>query len=105
MAQDVLVVLITCPPDRAAALASLLVEARLAACVNLVANVQSVYRWKGSVQRDGETLLVVKTAIDRFETLKEFVLKHHPYEVPEVIALPVERGHASYLEWIVESTR
>ena len=105
MVKDVLVVLVTCPPDKAAGLAEKLVAERVAACVNTVANVQSVYRWKGSVQRDGETLLIAKTTRDRFDALKDLVLKHHPYEVPEVIALPVGPGHAPYLQWVVESTR
>ena len=105
MAQDAIVVFITCPPDRASALAETLVGSGLAACVNVVPNLRSVYRWKGAVQRDDEALLIVKTARDRFEALREAVLANHSYEVPEIIALPVERGHAPYLEWIMESTR
>ena len=105
MANEVLVVLVTCPPDKAEAIAAALVEARVAACVNVVPGLRSVYRWKGAVQHDDEALLLVKTTRDRFEALKRAVLKHHPYELPEVIALPVERGHAPYLEWVVESTR
>jgi periplasmic divalent cation tolerance protein len=105
MAQDVIVVLVTCPPDKAQQIATALVDERVAACVNVVPNLQSIYRWKGEVQSDGEALLIVKTARDRFEALKQAVLKHHPYELPEVIAVTVDRGHAPYLEWVVESTR
>lgn len=105
MDPEVLVVLVTCPPDRAGTLAGKLVAERLAACVNLVPQLRSVYRWKGSVQHDDETLLIVKTTPDRFAALKDFVLKNHPNEVPEVIALPVAAGHAPYLEWVMESTR
>lgn len=105
MAQDVLVVLVTCPPDRAQGIADALVEERVAACVNVVTHLQSVYRWKGAVHRDSEALLIVKTTRDRFDALKQSVLKHHPYELPEVIAFAVDRGHAPYLEWVVESTR
>ena len=105
MAKDVLVVLVTCPPDKAQAIAVALVEERVAACVNVVPSLQSVYRWEGSVHNDGEALLIVKTAKDRFDALKQAVLKHHPYELPEVIALTVDQGHAPYLEWVVESTR
>ena len=105
MAQDVLLVLVTCPPDRAQAVADALVEERVAACVNVVTHLQSVYRWKGAVHRDAEALLLAKTTRDRFEALKQAVLRHHPYELPEVIALTVDRGHAPYLEWVVESTR
>jgi periplasmic divalent cation tolerance protein len=105
MAKDVLVVLVTCPPDQAQAIADALVEERVAACVNVVTSLQSVYRWKGAVQHEGEALLIVKTTKDRFDALKQAVLKHHPYELPEVIAVTVDRGHAPYLEWVVESTR
>lgn len=105
MAQDVIVVLVTCPQDKAQAIATRLVEERVAACVNVVPGVQSTFRWQGKVQSEGEALLVVKTARDRFEALRQAVLRHHPYELPEVIALPVDRGHAPYLDWVVESTR
>jgi periplasmic divalent cation tolerance protein len=105
MAQDVLVVLVTCPPEKALALADALVEEHVAACVNVVTSLQSVYRWKGEVHREGEALLIAKTTRDRFDALKKTVLSHHPYELPEVIAVPVERGHIPYLDWVVESTR
>lgn len=105
MARDVLVVLVTCPPDKAQAMAARLVEDRVAACVNVVPSLQSIYRWKDEVQSEGEALLIVKTARDRFDDLKQAVLKLHPYELPEVIAVTVDQGHAPYLEWVVESTR
>lgn len=105
MAHEVLVVLVTCPPGKAQAIARALVEERVAACVNVVPAVQSVYRWQGEVQEGGEALLIIKTAPDRFEALKQAVLRHHPHELPEVIALQVDRGHTPYLDWVVESTR
>jgi periplasmic divalent cation tolerance protein len=105
MAKDVLVVLVTCPPDKAQAIATRLVEERVAACVNVVPGLQSIYRWKDEVQSEGEALLIVKTARDRFDALKQAVLKHHPYVLPEVVAVTVDQGHAPYLEWVVESTR
>ncbi len=104
MAKDVLVVLVTCPPDKAQAIAGALVEERVAACVNVVPSLSSVYRWKGAVHVDSEALLLVKTTRDRFEALKQAVLRHHPYELPEVIAVPVDLGHAPYLEWVIESS-
>lgn len=104
MAKDVLVVLVTCPPDKAQAIANALVEERVAACVNVVPGLSSVYRWKGAVHNDAEALLIVKSTKDRFEALKSSVLKHHPYELPEVIAIPVDRGHAPYLDWVIESS-
>jgi len=104
MAKDVLVVLVTCPPDKAQGIADALVEERVAACVNVVPSLHSVYRYKGEVHHENEAMLLVKTSRDRFEALKQAVLKHHPYELPEVIAVPVERGHTPYLEWVIESS-
>lgn len=80
-----------------------LVERRLAACVNVVPGVVSTYRWKGEVERDDEHLLVVKTRADRVAALREALVTLHPYELPELVVLPVEAGHAPYLAWIRES--
>jgi periplasmic divalent cation tolerance protein len=102
---NALVVLVTCPTvDRAAEIARALVEERLAACGNVVPGVRSIYRWEGKVQDDQEALLVLKTTRERFEALRERVLALHPYQVPEVIALPVEAGSAPYLAWIAAET-
>lgn len=100
-----LVVLVTCPPDRAPELARSLVEARLAACVNILPAVRSLYTWKGEVCDDGEALLVVKTRASLFDALRTAILAGHPYEVPEIIALPVVAGHQPYLDWLESSTR
>ncbi len=103
---DALVVLVTTPtPERAAEIARALVEERLAACGNVVPGLRSVYRWEGKVHEDAEALLVLKTTRARFEALRDRVLALHPYELPEVVALPVEAGSAPYLAWIAESTR
>lgn len=80
-----------------------LVERRLAACVNVVPGVVSVYRWKGEVCRDEESLLVVKTRGEKIEALREALVSLHPYELPELVALPVESGHGPYLAWLDES--
>ena len=102
---DALVVLVTAPgAEEAARIARALVEERLAACGNVVPGLRSIYRWQGAVHEDAEALLVLKTTRDRFEALRARVLALHPYEVPEVVALPVEAGSASYLEWIVRET-
>ena len=100
---DAIVVLVTVPADRAEALARTLVEERRCACVNLVPGVRSIYRWEDQVQADPETLCVVKTTRQGFEALKARVLELHPYQVPEVIALPVEAGHAPYLAWLAST--
>lgn len=103
---DVLVVLVTTPtPERAAELARALVEERLAACGNVVPGLRSIYRWEGEVQDDPEALLVLKTTRARFEALRDRILALHPYQVPEVIALPVEAGSAAYLAWVAGETR
>jgi len=82
-----------------------LVERRLAACVNIVPGVVSVYRWKDAVEREGEWLLVVKTISEQLEALREALVSLHPYELPELLALPVAAGHAPYLAWLEESVR
>jgi periplasmic divalent cation tolerance protein len=99
------VALVTAPPDRAAELARRLVEEKLAACVNVVPAIRSIYRWKGELCDDGEALLVIKTRAALFGALRARVVELHPYEVPEVIELPILAGHAPYLSWIDESTR
>ena len=98
---DVRVVLVTCPhPEAAATLARTLVEEGLAACGNVLPGLRSIYRWQGQVQDETEALLLLKTTAARFEALRERVVALHPYEVPEVIALAVDAGHAPYLAWV-----
>src|ERR1700722_12669263 len=89
-------------PNAASAqrLAEALVGESLAACVNRIPGMQSTYRWKGNVTTDTEELLLIKTTTERFVALKERVLALHPYELPELIAVPVERGHTAYLDWV-----
>ena len=102
----VLVVFSTFPdPDKAAEVARTLVSEQLAACVNLVAPVRSIYRWQGDVSDEAETLAVIKTTTERFEAMRTRLVELHPYEVAEVIALPIEAGHAPYLAWITDSVR
>lgn len=84
-------------------IARALVEGGLAACVNVIPQVISIYRWKGSVEREDERLLVIKTTRDRFEALRQALVELHPYEVPELIALPIQAGHEPYLAWLEES--
>ena len=99
----VVVVLVTCPKRAAKRLAEALVQHRLAACVNIVPGVQSVFRWQGKVDRATEAPLVIKTPAAAFQRLRQAVLKLHPYHVPEIIALPVRAGHPPYLTWVVAS--
>jgi periplasmic divalent cation tolerance protein len=101
---DALVVLVTVPSAESAnELAEALVGERLAACVNVVGGVRSIYRWQGAIERDDELLCVCKTTRAAFERLRARVVELHPYDVPEVVALPIEAGHAPYLAWITAS--
>ena len=102
---SVLAALSTFPsPEKAAEVARTLVTEGLAACVNLVGPVRSIYAWKGELCDDQETLAVIKTTADRFEAMKARLVALHPYEVAEVIALPVVAGHAPYLAWVTAAT-
>jgi len=98
------VVLCNCPVDQAPVLARGLVEARLAACVNLIAGVTSVYRWQGEVCEDPETTLVIKVPVERYEPLAAWLTEQHPYDVPEIIALPASHVHEPYLAWARDMT-
>lgn len=98
--------LCTCPDAAdAARIARALVEARLAACVSRLDGLVSTYRWEGGVQEDGEVLLLIKTTQAAFAPLRERLLALHPYDVPELIAVPVERGHDAYLDWLRQSVQ
>lgn len=101
-----LLVLCTCPTrEGAQTIARSLVEQRLAACVNLLPAVQSVYRWQGAVETAEETLLLIKTQAERLEELKVHVLMLHPYELPEIVAVKIGSGLDRYLDWIGDETR
>jgi len=93
-------------PDRAAAerVADLLIEKKLAACVNILAPCRSVYRWKDAVQHDEEHPVLIKTTAARYAELEHALRSAHPYELPEIIAVPIERGLAAYLDWVDEET-
>ncbi|MCK6482238.1 MAG: divalent-cation tolerance protein CutA [Planctomycetes bacterium] len=99
------VVLATAPPRAARALARALVERRVAACVNLLPGVRSVYRWEGRVEEARETMLVAKTAARRVPALLAALRGLHPYEVPEGLALPVAASLGPYAAWVEASTR
>jgi len=96
----------TCP-DAASAdrIADALVEARLAACVNQLPGLRSVYRWQGGIERADEVLLVIKTTADRLEALTEQVRALHPYQLPELLAFEASGGLSAYLDWVAEQTR
>jgi periplasmic divalent cation tolerance protein len=100
-----LVVFVTCGSEEEAfRIAHVLVEERVAACVNLVSPIRSIYRWKGKVCDEHEWLLVIKTQMARFDDLETRVRALHSYSVPEIIALPIIKGNSSYLNWLKEMT-
>lgn len=98
------IVLVTTPSlADAESIASILVEEKLAACVSIMP-IRSVYTWQGEVHRNEEWQLIIKTNLDKFAELETRIKLIHPYEVPEIIALPIVNGHLPYLKWIAEST-
>ncbi|KXK57236.1 MAG: divalent-cation tolerance protein CutA [Chlorobi bacterium] len=102
----IIVVLITAPSvDVAQQIAATLVEERLAACCTILPAVRSVYRWEGRVEDAEEVLVLVKTAQEFFPQLQQRVLELHPYQLPEVIAVPVVAGLAGYVDWVLDSVR
>ena len=103
---DPIVVLVTCgSEEEALKIANALVEAHLAACVNLVAPIRSIYRWEGKIWDEKECLLIIKTQKQRFEELQKKVKSLHSYSVPEIISLPITEGSSAYLNWIRENTK
>ena len=102
---DFALVLTTMPDDdRADELARTLVDERLAACVNVHAPMSSTYRWKETVEREAERQLVIKTTRDRLTALKVRLRELHPYELPELIIIPIEGGSDAYLQWLAAQT-
>lgn len=102
-----MLLVITNLPDRAVAerLADALIGGGLAACVNILSPCRSVYRWKGEVRHDEEFPMLIKTTRERYPALEQAIRAGHPYELPEIIAVPVERGLPAYLDWVAEQTR
>jgi len=106
MTDAVLIVLTNCPDiDVADRIAHALVEHRLAACVNRLAVVQSVYRWQGALERAEEVPLLIKTTVTRYAEVEAAIRGLHPYAVPEIVAWPITVGFQSYLDWVGDETR
>lgn len=105
MESQALVVYCTCPDQGVAThIAEAVVSERLAACVNLVPGVTSIYHWQGEIQRDAELLLIIKTRHAVYPQLEARIIELHPYQVPEIIALPIQAGSAAYLAWMADNT-
>jgi periplasmic divalent cation tolerance protein len=105
MGSEVRVVFSTFPdPETARRIAGEAVEHRYAACANILPCVQSIYRWHEIVERADETLVIYKTSATRYPDLEAFLLRSHPYEVAEIIALPLSAGSASYIRWVLDNS-
>lgn len=105
-AEQVLVVLVTASSQKdAVKIGEAIVKARLAACANIISDVQSVYRWKGKVVKDKEALLILKSTKLRYRALEKAIKAMHAYEIPEIIALSVKKGHDRYIGWVRSETR
>lgn len=105
MTTNCLLVLSTCPDqDSAEAIATALVEGAHAACVNIVPGLTSVYPWQGRIEREGEVLLLAKTTAEAYPRVEETVRRLNPNDLPEIIALPIERGLSGYLDWVSQQT-
>jgi periplasmic divalent cation tolerance protein len=102
---DTLLVITNLPDaESARALASTLVEQRVAACVNVLAPCQSIYRWEGKVEEAEEVTLLIKTSAARYAALEEAIRAYHPYELPEIVAVRIEKGLPDYLAWVAAAT-
>lgn len=106
MATSARVVLVTVPRGgKAGSMAEGLVEARLASCVNMVPEIVSVYRWRGRVHKDAETLLLIKTTAPKLKALERWIKQRHPYETPEFLVLTAAGGSKEYLTWLTEQVK
>ena len=104
--ENPLLVLVTVPSQKEGVrIGKKLVEEKIAACVNIIPHLYSIYCWKGNVEEEGELLLLIKTMPDRLDDLIEKVEKIHSYDVPEILAIPTVRGNPDYIKWVQESTR
>ena len=103
---NVILILITVPDEKTAdSIATMLVDEKLAACVNVVPGLTSYYHWQDRLNKDSEFLLLVKTSPNLFEIIRETVLKLHPYDLPEIIALDISTGFQDYIDWIISQTK
>lgn len=106
MQQKPQIVLNTCPDQETAQdIASQLVELQLAACVNIIPGIESIYRWQDKIESATEYLLIIKTQTDCYTELESTIQALHPYELPEVVAVPIEAGLSAYLDWINNNTK
>jgi periplasmic divalent cation tolerance protein len=104
MMENIRVVFVSLPRDEAKSLARRMVENRLAACVNIVPKIESYFWWDDKLEHDEEALLIIKTTQQRFDELRAWVVENHPYDLPEIISLPLSDGLSDYIEWVKKET-
>ena len=101
-----IIIYCTCPDiETASRISRLIISQHMAACVNQVQGVTSIYEWEGKIEQENEVLLIIKTTDERFKSIQQLVSEEHPYELPELIAVPVTHGLPDYLEWITQCTK
>ncbi|MEJ2214323.1 MAG: divalent-cation tolerance protein CutA [Gammaproteobacteria bacterium] len=101
-----IVIYCTCPDiETAERISRLSVEQRMAACINMIPGITSIYTWDGNIQQDQEVLLVIKSTKDRFGDIQNLINDEHPYDLPELIAVPITESSPDYLEWIKQCTK
>jgi periplasmic divalent cation tolerance protein len=104
MPEEAILVFSTFPDaETARGVARGLIEAKLAACVNVLPGVESIYRWKGAIESSNEVLLIIKSTQWKYQMLEAKILELHPYEVPEIVSVRMDAGHVPYLRWIEEA--
>jgi periplasmic divalent cation tolerance protein len=103
--ENIRVVFVSTPRDEAGKLARGLVENRLAACVNIIPKIESYFWWDNKLNHDEEALLIIKTTQQRFDELRDWVVNNHPYDLPEIISLPLSDGLSEYIEWVKKETK
>ncbi len=104
--KDARIVFCTCPTEEVGkAIAGMLVQRRLAACVNIIDGLTSIYEWQGKTESDSECQLIIKTTVNCLDALEAAITEQHPYELPELIAVPVSEGSAGYMDWIRKNTQ
>ncbi len=106
MPTSTLITLCTCPNQAVAEeIANALIEQRVAACINIIPTITSIYKWQGKLESEREALMLIKTDQSRYPDLEQALARLHPYELPEIIAVPVEQGLAGYLNWVTQCTK
>ena len=100
--ENLRVVFVTAPPSKAEVMARSLVEKRLCACANVISGVRSFYYWKDELQHEAESMIIIKTTQQKIDDLIKYVKEAHPYEVPEIITVPVAEGLPDYVDWVID---